>query len=158
MAILERITKNVNNRFWDSEDWAFPVRNRYTVGVAGQKFFKELKDNAKIYGTRCDKCDITIVPGKLFCERCFEKLTKWVDVGTTGTVYTHTISYVEKDGSARRTPSIIAAVKIADGMIVHRLEGCKPDNVETGMKVKAVFKPKKDRTGSLLDISGFKPV
>lgn len=158
MAILERITKNVDNKFWDSGDWAFPVKNRYTAGVAGQKFFEEIKENAKIYGTRCDDCGITIVPAKMFCERCFAKLTAWVDVGTTGTVYSFTVAHVEKDGSDKEEPSLIAAVKIADGIIMHRLEKCKPEDVKIGMEVKAVFKPKNQRKGNLLDISGFKPV
>ncbi len=156
MAILERITKNIDNRFWDSGDWAFPVRNRYTAGVAGQKFFKELKENGKIYGTRCEQCDITIVPAKLFCEKCFSKLSKWVDVGTTGTVYTYTVSRVGMDGSDK-DPVVIAAICIADGIIVHRLEKCQPGEVEIGMKVKAVLKPKNQRKGNLMDISYFQP-
>ncbi len=158
MAILERITKNINNKYMDSEDWAFPVNNRYTAGVAGQKFFSEIKENAKIYGTKCNKCNITIVPAKLFCERCFERLSDWVDVGTTGTVYTYTVAYVEKEGNDKKKPSVIAAIKIADGILLHHLEKCKPEEVKIGMEVKAVFKPKNQRTGNLMDISCFQPV
>ena len=38
MAILERITRNIDNRYWNPGVEAFPVKNRYTAGVAGQRF------------------------------------------------------------------------------------------------------------------------
>ncbi len=164
MAILERITKNVNNKYWDSGENnfpktdRFPVKNRYTAGMAGQKFLEGIKEEAKIYGTRCEKCNVTFVPGKLYCERCFERLSdSWVEVGNSGPVHTFTVAWVEKDGSAKKKPSIIAAIKIADGFILHRLENCAPEEVKIGMEVKAKFKPKNQRKGHLMDISGFHP-
>jgi len=33
-----------------------------------------------------------------------------------------------------------------------------PDELKIGMRVKAVFKEKKDREGSILDIKYFKPI
>lgn len=160
MAILERSTNNTKNRFWDSEDKFFPVKNRYTAGVAGQKFLKELKENGKIYGTRCENCGITFVPAKLYCERCFARLDgkkQWIDVGTTGELFAFTVAHKEKDGSAKKAPVIIAAIKIADGILLHHLSpATKPEDLTIGMPLTAVLKPKKDRKGSLMDIKHFK--
>ena len=47
-----------------------PVANRYTYGLAGEKFFRALKDEGKILGTYCPHCDQTYVPAAAFCERC----------------------------------------------------------------------------------------
>ena len=33
-----------------------PVTSRYTFGIAGEKFFRMIKDEGKIMGTRCPKC------------------------------------------------------------------------------------------------------
>ncbi len=155
MAILERITRNIDNRFWDPGVGAFPVKNRYTAGVAGQKFFEELKNNGKICGTPCTACNITYVPGRIYCEQCFSRLDKWVDVGTEGELYSYTTVYKNKDGSVKDNPSIVAAVKIADSLLIHRIECKDADKIEIGMKVKAVLKNKADREGSIKDIKFF---
>jgi uncharacterized OB-fold protein len=135
-----------------------PVTNRYTFGLAGEKFFRTLKDEGRILGTHCSHCDQTYVPATVFCERCLAKLDEWVDVGTSGEIDTFTLLYVNLDGSFREKPEIIAFVRFADGGLVHRLGGVEIDHVEIGMVVQAVFKPASERIGSILDIDYFKPV
>jgi uncharacterized OB-fold protein len=59
-------------------------------------------------------------------------------------------------------PQIPAVIDI-DGTrpsvgIMHMLGEVKPDEVEIGMKVQAVWKPAGEREGSILDIKYFKPV
>ena len=155
MAILERITRNIDNCIWNPGVEAFPVKNKYTAGVAGQKFFEELKSNGKICGTTCEKCQTTYVPGRIYCEQCFSRLEKWVDVGTEGILFSYTKVYKNKDGSGKENPTLMAAVKIADGLIMHRLGETNLDKLAIGIKVKAVLKEKTDRTGSINDISHF---
>ena len=134
-----------------------PVTSRYTFGLAGEKFFRAIKDEGKILGTHCPKCERTYVPAALFCERCLSELDEWIDVGTTGEVHTFTLLYENYDGSHRETPEVVAFVKLGDGGIVHRLNGLAPEDVEIGMPVEAVFKEAADRAGSILDIVYFKP-
>jgi uncharacterized OB-fold protein len=135
-----------------------PVENRYTFGLAGEKFFRTLKDNGQILGTHCPNCDITYVPATVFCERCLSQLDEWVDVGTTGEVVTFTFLFVNLDGTPRQEPEIIAFVRFADGGLIHRLGEVEPEQVEFGMSVQAVFRPTSERVGSILDIDHFKPV
>ena len=135
-----------------------PVNSRYTYGLAGERFFRAIKDEGKIFGTRCSTCERTYVPAALFCERCMAKLDEWVDVGTTGEVHTFTLLYENYDGSPRETPEIVVFVELADGGLIHRLDEVDPEDVAIGMQVEAVFKPKTERQGSILDITHFKPV
>lgn len=158
MAILERIYRNIDNRFWNPGIKAFPVKNRYTAGVAGQRFFEEIKDNGKIYGTPCQNCGVTFVPARIYCERCFARLEKWVDVGTEGTVFSYTLVHKTKSGEPKENPSLIAAVKIADGLLIHRLGECSAEDVWIGMPVKVKFKPKAKRQGGIDDIQHFQPL
>jgi hypothetical protein len=153
VSLLERSPKSIPA--WNGD---LPVTSRYTYGLAGERFFRAFKDEGRIYGTRCPKCERTYVPAVTFCERCLSELTEWVDVGLTGEVFTFTLLYQELDGSLRTEPEIIAFIRIADGGLVHRLGKISPDEVEIGKAVEAVFKPVQERQGSILDILHFQPV
>ncbi len=160
MTILVRNTRNIDNRYWNPGAEAFPVKNRYTAGVAGQRFFKEIKENGKIFGTNCAACSITYVPARIYCERCFARLgdKDWVDVGTEGTIFSYTVVHKTKSGEEKVPPSLVAAVKIADSLIIHRMGECSIEDLHFEMKVKAVFKEKSDRKGGIEDIRYFKPL
>jgi len=135
-----------------------PVNSRYTYGLAGERFFRAIKDDGQILGTRCPDCSRTYVPAVLFCERCLGQLDEWLDVGTVGEIHTFTLSYENYDGSPRDTPEIIVLIRLADGGLIHRLDEISPDAVSIGMSVEAVFKPQPEREGSILDITHFRPV
>ncbi len=134
-----------------------PVTNRYTYGLAGEKFFRALKDEGKILGTYCPHCDHTYVPAAAFCERCLGKLDDWLDVGTIGDVVTYTVLNVALDGSPLENPEIIAFIRFGDGGLIHHLGEVEPEQVEIGLMVQAVLKPASKRIGSILDIKYFKP-
>jgi hypothetical protein len=132
----------------------------YTLGLAGERFFKEIKENGRIMGTRCKRCNLTYVPPRIYCERCFEKLEEWIEVSPRGTVYTFTIAHIDINGSKLEQPTIYAVIKIhgANGGLVHKISEVSPENVKIGMQVEAVFKPKEEREGSINDIKHFKPI
>jgi uncharacterized OB-fold protein len=135
-----------------------PVTNRYTFGIAGERFFRAIKDEAKIMGTYCPHCDHTYVPATSFCERCLRELTDWVDVGLKGEIYTFTLLYENIDGSLKDTPDVIAYVKLGDGGLIHKLGNIDPDRVSIGTEVAAKFKSPEERQGSIEDILYFEPV
>lgn len=160
MAILQRIARNIDNRFWSPGLKGFPVKNRYTAGVAGQKFFKKIKEKGQIYGSRCEKCSITYVPARIYCERCFNQLEEkdWLEVGNKGTLYSFTVIHFTKSGEPKQQPSIIGAVRIADGLLFHHLDECRAEDLKIGMPVQAELVPLKERKGGLGDIKYFKPL
>jgi len=132
----------------------------YTQGIAGERFFQEIKKNAKIMGVKCKKCGIVYVPPRTYCERCFEKLQEWLNVGNRGTVYTYTVAHIDLNGAKLKEPTVYAMIKIdgTDGGFVHKLGEVDPKKVKIDMKVEAVFKPKEKREGSINDIKHFKPI
>jgi uncharacterized protein len=137
---------------------SLPVTSRYTYGLAGERFFRAIKDEGRIMGTLCPRCDHTYVPAAAFCERCLSELTEWVDVGTVGELHTFTLLFVDYEGKPLEEPELVGFIRFGDGGLVHRLDGVEPDEVEIGMRMEAVFKPKTKRTGSILDIEHFQPV
>lgn len=140
---------------WSGE---LPLSNRYTFGLAGERFFRALKENGQIMGTRCPRCDRIYVPAVAFCERCFHSLDEWVDLGTTGEIGTYTLLTRAPDGSPLDKPELIAFIQFGDGGLIHRLSEVDPHEVYFGMPVEAVFKPAKKREGSILDIRYFRPI
>ncbi len=99
------------------------------------------------------------MPPRIYCERCFEKLEEWIDVGTKGMIQTFTVAYVDVDGSKLKQPTIYAMIKIngTNGGLVHKIDEANLKDVKIGMQAEAVFKPKEEREGSINDIKHFKP-
>ena len=136
-----------------------PVNFLYTAGVAGERFLREIKENAKILGVRCRKCDMVHVPPKIYCERCFERLGEWTELASEGQIETFTMCYFDADGNRLAEPEILAVIRLegANEGIIHRVRKIRDQQVHVGMEVKAVFREKKDRVGSVLDIAYFEP-
>lgn len=141
------------------EKWLgeLPVSNRYSFGLAGEKFYRAIKDHGQILGTHCPKCNRTYVPPSVYCERCFSELTDWMDVGTIGVLHTYTLLYENMDGTFKEKPQAIGLIKIGDGSLVHLLGEIYPEDIFIGMQVKAKFKPEKERVGAITDIEYFFP-
>lgn len=152
MALLEHIPDAPY--YWHGN---LPVTNRYTLGLAGERFFRAFKDEGHIYGTHCQKCDVTYVPATTFCERCLKELSEWIDLGTVGELVTFTLLFVNYDGSPKEFPEIVGFIRFGDGGLIHRIVVEEPEDLEIGMLLDAVFKPPAEREGSILDILAFQP-
>ena len=131
----------------------FPVHFRYTAGIAGEKFLKEIKDNGRLVAARCSNCQLNYLPPRIYCERCMSKLEEYVEVENSGIVQSYTLCTQDREGKQLAEPVNVAFVRFpsAHGGIIHRTHG----EVCVGDRVRAVFKPKSNRTGSILDIEFF---
>jgi uncharacterized OB-fold protein len=136
------------------------ARYAWDAGIAIGRFLAELKEG-RIIGRRCHRCRRTLVPPRMFCEECFRPTDEWVYLADSGRVNTYSVSYIRWDASRVEEPTIPAVIEIdgaSKGMgIMHLLGGVKPEDVRMGMRVKAVWKPARQREGSILDIRYFCP-
>lgn len=148
--------KDIERRAWPGE---IPLASVYTSGIGGQIFFRALKTQGKLIGTRCGPCHQVYVPARAFCERCFAELTEQVEVKRTGRLVSYTICNVDNDGARLQHPETLALVQLegATTVMVHRLlNAADPGKIKIGCDVEAVIKPKAKRIGSILDIEGFR--
>jgi uncharacterized OB-fold protein len=131
----------------------FPVHFRYTAGLAGEKFLREIKDNGRLVASRCPKCNLNYLPPRIYCERCMSRQDEYLQIENVGTVDSFTICQQDGDGKQLRDPVGVALVRFpsAHGGLVHKTKG----QVSIGDKVRLVFKEKSKRTGSILDIEYF---
>ena len=156
MGLSERHHSTADLTHWRGQ---IPVNYVYTAGRAGEKFFRGLM-RGKLLAAVCLACQVTYLPPRTYCERCFERLeSNYTEVLPKGEVYTYTVCHKQLDGTPSDTPRLVAVIKITgtDGALVHYLDKVKAEEVYIGMPVKAVLKPKKDREGSILDIQYFRP-
>lgn len=157
MSLLYRVQHSRDALAWEGE---MPITSRYTAGLAGERFFREIKDNARFMGTWCPQCDVTYVPPRLYCEQCFAQLKEWVEVPSAGMVHTFTTVHLGLDGKPLSEPQMIAFVQLdeTDGGLVHYLGEVEPEEVCIGLYVEAVFKDEEERKGGILDIAYFRPL
>jgi uncharacterized OB-fold protein len=153
---MKSSAQNEDSRAWAGE---IPITSTYTAGVAGQIFFDGLKRSGKLIATRCQPCKQVYLPARLFCERCFGEMTEQVTIKPTGRLVTYTICHVDHDRRPLRRPQALALVQLdgASTVLLHYLlDVTDPGQITIGARVVVVIKPKRRRTGSMLDIEGFR--
>ena len=150
MTIKERLTSLRDARAWEDK---IPFHYEYTAGVAGESFLRGLIDG-KILGARCENCQLTYLPPKMYCTNCFREITSFPDLGLKGRIAALTEAYIGFAGERLDKPHLIGFVTFADakGGIIQGVTGRKP---RIGSRVVARFKPRKSRTGAITDILSF---
>lgn len=143
MPIQERIDSVDRVRQWTD---TIPLKYVYTAGVAGQLFFEWLK-KGKIEGSRCDVCKVTYLPPRMYCPQCFLEVHSFVHLANLGKV-----AALTSLGDAGPKYAFVTYSGVRGG-ILHRVFSGK---ARMGAKAVAIFKPERERRGSILDIVGFK--
>lgn len=141
--------------------WDLPFR--HTAGRFASRFFEGLREK-RILGVRCPRCRRVLMPPRPFCERCFQPLEEWVEVGQQGTLEAFTICYARFTGLPD-PPYCQILVKLdgADSALMHLLGEVDLEDVERavqriqiGMRLEAVWR--EERVGGIQDIRHFRPV
>ena len=157
MTFLQRTTDVRRLRHWPID---MSVDYIYTSGVAGERFFRALKDEGRILAAHCPVCKVNRLPPRMFCEHCFTELTEYVDVPGEGRVAAVTVARVDRRGKPMPAPEVYAFVTfkgIQQGGLIHRLL-VPPEKARPGLAVRAKVKPAEARQGNILDIEGFEPL
>jgi len=133
----------------DVRQWAdiIPFQYEYTAGVAGEKFLRGLMDG-KILAGYCPNCKESSLPARIYCVKCYGEITKLVKVGPVGKV--RAVTSAGKQNTGGQTFVFVTFDGVRGG-IIHKLLG----NARAGSEVVPRFKPRSERTGSILDIQGF---
>ncbi len=155
MTFTERTTDPRAFRHWEGHIEADYI---YTTGLAGDRFFRELRDHGRILGTRCTACGTRWLPPKLFCEACFHEMTDFVEAPPEGRVAAVSVARVGRRGEPLPKPEVWAIIRFRgfEGGFVHRLL-VEPQAARPGLVVRAVVKPAGSRAGAITDIEGFAP-
>lgn len=155
--MIEKTSRPGDVRRWPGR---IPVRHRYTPGVAGEAFFLALRDRGVLLGSRCGRCDFVYVPARLFCERCFDELAPDTEVGPGGELVSFTIGFVGIEGEPLEEPVVLGLVRPdgADAVLCHLVLEVGDEPLEIGERVEVVLRPPSERTASIRDLLGFRPM
>ena len=133
------------------------LRYEFDTGEAMSRYLDELR-NGRLIARRCYACERVMIPPRMFCELCFRPTDDWVYVEDTGSINTYSLCYVSWDVHILKRPEIPAVIEIdgaSPGMGILHLVRVPPKQMKVGLKVKAVWKPRSKRIGSITDIEGW---
>ncbi|MEW6264550.1 MAG: Zn-ribbon domain-containing OB-fold protein [Thermodesulfobacteriota bacterium] len=135
---------------------------QWSIGRYGSKFLAELRDNKRIVGIRCPRCQKVFVPPRRVCGECFVAMDEIVPLSGEGTIQTFTVlsfGFVDPDtGRQKPVPYTWAFIKLdgSDNTFIHYVEETDLNKLKIGLRVRAVFE--EDRHGHLLDIKHFETI
>jgi len=154
---MREIFKGIEPMIYESK---INVPYSWWAGDTASKFFISLRDEQKIIATRCGNCKKIFVPPRKVCPTCFTENTEWVNVSDEGMLVSYSIArrQLKSIPLDKKVPVIWGLIKLdgADTAMLHYLGDVNPSELTIGMRVKAVFA--QTRTGSIRDISHFRPV
>lgn len=92
-------------------------------------------------GTRCTSCRRLFFPPRLLCPECRRKGTiENYKFKGKGEVVIYTIVHQSSPNSNRRTPFVLAIIRLEEGPSLLSEVICEPEEIYIGMKVKAAFR------------------
>ncbi|MHB8360911.1 MAG: Zn-ribbon domain-containing OB-fold protein [Thermoplasmataceae archaeon] len=121
---------------------------KYSYGLQS-RFFKELMDNAELYGSKCKMCGMVYYPPRANCSECLSD-TEWVKVSKEGIVISSTTSWYATSEFFNKVPYAVGYVKPldADTAMLQRIDLKDKEFVGPGTKVVAMFKEKRNGVAS----------
>ncbi len=137
---------------------------QWAAGPYLGRFFRELRDNARLLANKCPQCGRLLFPPRQVCAQCHVKVGEdWVELSDKGVVEDFTV-VVEpmsdpSTGERRTLPYPTATIRLEEGVsLIHYLEETDSAKIREGLKVQAVFKPREKRKGEMRDILYFRIV
>jgi uncharacterized OB-fold protein len=159
MGFLEKQTDPTSPMHWRGDmqaDYFYPS------GVAGDKFFKHMMQSDTFLTSKCMKCKKVYCPPRLYCEDCFEEIpdSNWKEVPPIGKVKLYTVAKLNAHGKKLANPKVMALINIdgTDSAILGIIGSNDVNKDFTGVKVKAIFRPKDKREGTIKDILYFEEI
>ena len=149
----------------NNKDYSFIVQGKlalpyqYFAGATGSKFLTTLRDEGKILGIKDPKTNEVFIPPRSQNHVTLDDISgNWVELSHQGTIENFTVVRYKGAYQTKEPPYILALIMLdgASTAFPHYVEGVPFDEVVIGMRVQAVFKPKEERTASILDIKYFK--
>jgi uncharacterized OB-fold protein len=128
---------------------------KYSYGQQS-RFFRELRDNKKLYATKCKECGFRYCPPRANCSKCYGE-TEWVELTGKGAVVACTAVHATTSEHIKRLPFLCAYVKLdgTDTVMMTQMEMEDITKAKPGMRVNVEFREERD--GRITDFY-FKPV
>ncbi|WP_290901704.1 Zn-ribbon domain-containing OB-fold protein [Ferroglobus sp.] len=105
------------------------------------RFWRKIKYRYRLVGSYCENCGEYYHPPRNLCPKCRRKGSiKEVPLGSEGTILSYTVVHDAPDDFKLQKPYVVGLVKLDCGAVVTAQICCKPEEVEIGRRVRAVFR------------------
>ena len=146
---------------------------REPAGLFVNRFFLKIRDKKEFWAVKCPSCGAVWVPPEIVCGKCKirieDKPQNWLKLGPRGTLLAayHVTGAREIDPSTGWHPdgqvfNPIGFIRLDGGnewtLMAHVMEEPDARNLRPGMKVEPVWKPQKERRGTMQDIKCWRVV
>lgn len=140
---------------------------REPAGQFVNRLFLAMRDKEELWAVKCPSCERILFPPEIVCGICKirieDKEENWIKLGNEGTV----VNFYQVVGKREVDPSTGWHPKgqtfnpigliLPDGgdewtVLAHVIEETDPTKIYPGIRVKAIWKPKKERQGRMSDI------
>ena len=141
--------------------FAYPMPYEWSIGLYGSRFFHEIMNKRRFIGIKCDGCGKVYVPPRRVCGPCFRELHELAPLSDTGVITAFSVvnyPFIDPNtGSQRPIPYTYGYIQLdgADNIFSHIINEMDLSKIKVGMKVRAVFKDRKDMKGNTEDIRYF---
>lgn len=132
---------------------------RFTASDHTSRFLESIK-NGQFIGSQVSEGSPVYVPPRPVCPETGLKAERLVELPDTGKVHWYTIVHIPIPDNPIKPPFVVANILLdgADITFLHLISGCENEDIEIGMRVKAVWKPEAERTHSPANIHFFAPI
>jgi len=105
------------------------------------KFWRKIRYRYNLVGTYCENCNTYYYPPRNICPKCRRKSKiKEVQLSGRGRVVSWSVVHDAVESFKMLKPYIVALIELDEGVKITAPLDCKPEEVEEGMRVKAVFR------------------
>lgn len=132
---------------------------RFDTGPLMGKFLRGLRDEKRIWATRCSACGRTMLPPARVCAECNVEAGGWLELKDEGYLMSYDVIVVPtlnpRTGEMRKVPYSVGRIVLdgGDALMWHFLDETDASRLALGKRCKAVWE--EERTGRITDIKFF---
>lgn len=108
------------------------------------RFWREIEERYTLKGVKCENCGCVLFPTRTLCPQCRHASVgklKPFQLGGTGVVEGVTTVHAPPAGFELQSPYLLAIIKLDEGpRVTAQIVDAKPDQVDVGTRVRAVFR------------------
>lgn len=142
---------------WSDEEDVFIIPDEWRLSYklsCGEltPFFRALKEEGKLMGTRCPSCGSCYCPPRSWCHDCYED-TEWVEMSGKGELTVITKGYFATSDLVDEVPFYQGGVHLEGARypIPCRIKTDDEGKLRPGIPMQVEFKPPEERLGRVND-------
>ena len=105
------------------------------------RVWRMMKHRYRLIGSKCKKCGKVYAAIRQVCPNCGSREMEEIKFSGKGKIYSYTVIHAAQEGFELYTPYVVGIIELEEGAkITAQIVDCKPEELEIGTPVEAVFR------------------